>query len=93
MRPKLFIIFLFFIIIIIIVIITGGWRNCWATGQEHQAVQAAPVHHQPDRGALHLAALSSKVKESEATISRHKWVGDSFGAVDDTEHSEILRGR
>ena len=43
--------------------------------------------------ASHLAALDNQVKESEATISKHKWVGGSFGAVDDTYHSETVCGR
>ena len=26
-------------------------------------------------------------------MRKHKWVGDRFSAVDDTDHSETLRGR
>ena len=43
--------------------------------------------------ASHLAALNNQVKESEAVMRKHKWVGSGFGAVEDTDHSETLRGR
>ena len=40
--------------------------------------------------ASHLAALNNRAKESEAVASKHKWVGDSLGAVDDTPISRKL---
>ena len=61
--------------------------------QPRQPLPTINQEGERSREASHLAALNNKVKESEAVTSKHKWVGDSFGAVDDTHHSETLRGR
>ena len=62
---------------------------------KHPRQPLSTINQEGERSpeASHLAALDNQVKKSEAVISKHKWVGDSFGAVDDTDHSATLRGR